>query len=123
MKTKSILAAIACLALVACSTPWIDTVSKSRLATSKLGYRTVAEFNGYYSGQTNKLHGTTPDLEAARSLIYDTSKSLSVSLLTLESVENFYRLAPTNQSPVVNALQAVAANASNIVNTVNYLTK
>lgn len=107
--------------LTGCAVSWIDKVSQSRVASAKIGYRTVSEFNGYYQDKTNKLKGTTADLEAARSLVYDTSTNLSLSLLTLESVENAYRLAPTNQLPVVNALNAVTANVSNIINTVNYI--
>ena len=127
MKLKSLFSAalLACSLIfeTGCATKWIDKVSQARVTSSQIGYRAVSEFNAYYSAKTNKLNGTTKDLEAGKSLVYDSSRALSLSLLTLESVETAYRVAPTNQSPVVNALGAVTANVSNIINTVNYITK
>ena len=125
MKNKFITTAATSLFVIVlitgCATSWIDKVSQSRVASAKIGYRTVAEFNGYYSAQTNRLKGSTPDLDAARQLVYGASKDLGLSLLTLEAVELSYREAPTNQLPVVSALNAVTANVSNIINTVNYI--
>ena len=109
------------IATSGCATSFIDKVSQTRVATAGISYRTVAEFNAYYQGQTNALHGTTPDLEAKRSLIYEQAVNLGVSLAALEALEDSYRAAPTNQPALLNALGAVAENATNLVNTVNYL--
>jgi len=128
-KYYSIAAAVAVLAVIiatGCATKFIDKVSQSRAAASKIGYRAVAEFNGWYSLRTNNpaaFKTTLDELNAEKGAVYTISTNLSLSLLTLEEVENAYRLAPTNQSAVVNAAAAVAANSSNIVKIVNLFTK
>ena len=115
--------AICALTLTSCAVSFIDKVSQTRAVSAGAGYRAVVEFNTFYSAKTNQLHGTTPDLEAARTLAYDASRKLSASLLTLEQVELAYRSSPTNQEPVINALNAVAVNVSNITATVKYVTQ
>jgi hypothetical protein len=118
-----ILTAVLALGMMGCATKFIDKVAQTRAAAAKGGYRTVAEFNGWYHERTNALRGTTPALEQSRLKVYTLSSNLSLSLLTLEAVEDAYRLAPTNQAPVVSAVDAVAGQASNLVNTVNTLRK
>jgi hypothetical protein len=121
--TASFAALFAAILITGCATQWIDKVSQTRASAAAIGYRAVSEFNAYYHTKTNALHGTTQDLEAARSLTYDASRKLSASLLTLETVELAYRAAPTNQLPVINAINAVGANASNLTATVKYVTQ
>lgn len=121
--TLWLLTGLLAIGTMACATRWIDKVAQTRAATAKVGYRAVSEFNGWYQQRTNELRGTTPKLEIQRTAVYTLSSNLSASLLTLEAVEYNYRLAPTNQTPVVSAAQAVASQSSNLVYLVTTIRK
>ncbi len=114
-----------CALLVApgCATKWIDKVSQTRVATTKLVHSAVFEFNTYYRAKTNELNGATADLIAAKSLVYESAQKFGRTALTLETLEAGYKIDTVTSNEVVKVLITLGNNATNVVEAVKYVTQ
>lgn len=105
------------LCLTACAAKWIDKVSQTRAASTKLGYRAGAEYNAWLQPRTNNpaaFHTTYGALMTGWTNVDFNARQLGRSALLLESLEDTYRATPTNQSAIVAVVNDLALQSSNL---------